>query len=243
MAVAAAGAGCWALAVGWLVWEQTASLGRVGADLDLYLGATREWLAGGSFYPAHQLAGPYVITDGDVLYPPSVTPLFLPFLILPAALFMLLPLGSVAWVVVRQRPAPWTWPVMAACLAFTPTMVKLVHFNPFAWSAAVVALGTVYGWPGVFVMLKPSLAPFALVGIRRRWWWVAAAGYGVVALLFAPMWPDYLSVLANSSNEAGLLYSLSDMPLLLVPLVVWLGRTRPSPMGGVAADGLAPSAP
>ncbi len=40
------------------------------------------------------------------------------------------------------------------------------------------------------------------------------------------MWSDYLTVLTNSRNEVGLLYSLSDVPLLLIPIIAYLGRTR-----------------
>ena len=115
---------------------------------------------------------------------------------------------------------------MALCLAFTPTLVKLIHFNPFMWCAAAVALGTLYAWPSVFVMLKPTLAPFALIGIRRRSWWVAAAAFGLVALAFWPMWSDYMTVLANARNESGLLYNAADVPLLLIPVIAWFGATR-----------------
>ena len=211
---------------GWLAWSQAASLDRVGADLTLYVEATRRWLAGGSFYPDHQLAGPYQITDGDILYPPTSIPLFMAFLVLPKFLFWVIPAMAVVWVVVRYRPAPWTWPLMALCLAYIPTTVKIVHFNPFMWAAAAVALGLVYGWPSLFVLIKPSLAPFALVGVRHRSWWIGLAVLGAYAVLFAPMWGDYLTVLRNSRNDQGLLYSLSDVPLLLVPIIAYLGRTR-----------------
>ena len=212
-----------AAVVGWLAFAQAARLGRVGADLTLYLDATRAWIGGASFYPADQLAGPYAITDGDILYPPSTIPLFAAFLVLPAVLFWLVPLAVTGWVVLRHRPAPWTWPLMALCLAYIPTTVKIVHGNPFMWTTAGVALGTLYGWPAVFALLKPSLAPFALLGIRRRSWWIAAAGFALLALAFAPMWPDYLRTLLDSRG-GGLFYSLSDVPLMLLPIIAWLGR-------------------
>jgi hypothetical protein len=213
----------------WMAWTRAADLGRVGADLALYLDSTRRWLDGGSFYPARQLAGPYFITDGDVLYPPTTILLFAAFLVLPAALFWAVPLGITAWITVRYRPAPWTWPLIALCLAYIPTTVKIVHGNPFIWATAAAALGTAYGWPSLLVLVKPSLAPFALVGIRHRSWWVGLVVVGVVAVLFAPLWSDYLSVLRNSRNEAGILYSLSDVPLMLVPLIAYVGRTRDFP--------------
>ncbi len=218
----------WGTAVGWLAFEQADRLGRVGADVALYVAATGRWLAGGPFYPAHQLAGPYAISDGDILYPPTTIPLFAAFRWLPAPVFVALPAAAIGWTVIRHRPAPCTWPVMAACLAFTPTLVKLVHANPFVWAAAAVALGTVYGWPAAFALVKPSLAPFALIGVRRQSWRVALLGIGVVALAFTPMWADYVTVVLNSRNDSGLLYSLQDVPLLLLPLVAWLGRAPAS---------------
>jgi hypothetical protein len=206
-----------------MAYARAAGLGRVGADLTLYLDATRRWIGGEAFYPAHQLV-PYTITDGDILYPPSTIPMFAAFLALPAILFWAIPLGVVGWVIVRHRPAPWTWPLLALCLAYPPTMVKIVHGNPFMWTAAACALGTVYGWPSVFVLLKPSLAPFALIGMRRRAWWLPALGLGMTALVFAPLWPQYANVLLNGQG-GGLLYSIQDVPLMLVPVVAYLGRS------------------
>ncbi len=164
--------------------------------------------------------------DGDILYPPTTIPLFMAFLVLPPFLFWALPLAIVVAVVIRYRPAPWTWPVMALCLAYIPTMVKIVHFNPFMWAAAAVALGLAYGWPALFVLIKPSLAPFALVGVRHRSWWIGLAVLVAYSVLFAGMWGDYLTVLRNSRNDGGLLYSLSDVPFLLIPIIAYLGRTR-----------------
>jgi hypothetical protein len=233
-----------AAAVGGLAFAQAARLGRVGADLTLYLGATRGWLGGGAFYPAPQLAGPYTITDGDILYPPSTIPLFAAFLVLPAVLFWLVPVAVTGWVVAWHRPAPWTWPLMALCLAYIPTTVKIVHGNPLMWATAAVALGTVYGWPAVFVLLKPSLAPFAAIGIRRRSWWVAAFGFGAVALAFAPLWPQYVAVLLDGRG-GGLLYSLSDVPLLMIPIIASCADARTKGSYDAHRDGreCAPVAP
>lgn len=94
------------------------------------------------------------------------------------------------------------------------------------WSTAALALGTLYAWPSVFAALKVSIAPVALFGCWRRSWWIAAAGTLVIALAFAPMWPDYVRALANSSNPKGLLYSIGDLWLLALPLAAWAGRTR-----------------
>lgn len=219
-----------ALLVAWVSWTGLAELGRVGADLSLYLDATRRWIDGGSFYLPHQLAGPFVVTDGDILYPPSTIPLFAAFLVLPTVMFWVVPLTVIIWVTIRYRPAIWTWPLMALCLAWIPTMVKIAYGNPFMWAGAAVALGTAYGWPALFVIVKPSVAPFALVGVGHRSWWVGlvviiVAG-AVSALLFTSMWRDYLTVLTNSQNGAGLLYNMTDAPFLLIPVIAYVGRTR-----------------
>jgi hypothetical protein len=231
LTVAVLGFATWELA---LTWDRAAAVGQIGGDLAMYLDATRRWLAGGSFYPAAHLTAPYVLTGDAILYPPTTIPLFAAFLLIPAAVFWVVPVVVVGWVVLRHRPAPWTWPLIAACLAYTPTLVKVVHGNPIMWVAAAVALGTVYAWPAIFVLLKPSVAPFALVGATRRSWWLALAGFGATALLFAPLWIDYVTVLANARGPlATPLYSLGDMPILLVPLLArWTSTREPYPARG-----------
>lgn len=224
----------------WLAWSKADAAGRVGADLGLYVSATNGWLHGSAFYPAHQLAGPYAIADGDILYPPTTILLFLPFLALPAVLFWLIPLGVLVQGLAARRPAPWTWPLIGLCLAYPPTMVKIVHANPFMWSAAAVSLGLAYGWPSVFALLKPSLAPFALIGLRRRSWWIALGGLALVGILFGGLWGQYWTALLNSRNPSGLLYSISDVPLLLVPIIGWLGRRAE---GNAASKQKAPALP
>jgi hypothetical protein len=76
-----------------------------------------------------------------------------------------------------------------------------------------------------FVLLKPSLAPFALFGLRRRSWWVGAAALVLLGLPFAALWADWLRTVAGSRG-GGVLYSSLEAPFLLLPLVAWLGRTR-----------------
>ena len=50
--------------------------GYGGIDYTLYMDATRRWLAGGSFFEPYQLAGPYPLQMGDVLYRADALPLF-----------------------------------------------------------------------------------------------------------------------------------------------------------------------
>ena len=95
------------------------------------------------------------------------------------------------------------------------------------YAALTVANHAGIGWPGVFVLLKPSLAPFALAGIRRRSWWVAALLLGLLSLAMLPLWLEYPAAIRNS--DVGATYSLQDIPPMLIPVVAWLGR-RP---GGI----------
>jgi hypothetical protein len=192
-------------------------------DFDLYLDSTRRWLAGGSFYEPYQLAGPYAIRMGDVLYPPNVLLLLIPFTVLPAILWWAIPLGVTAWAVWKLHPAPVSWPFIAFCLFWPPFVARTVAGNPIMWALAFLALGCLYKWPAALVLIKPSLFPFALIGVRNRSWWIALAVGIVVSLPFAGMWIDWVRVLLNSS-EGGLLYSLQDVPILLLPLIAWKMR-------------------
>ena len=50
-----------------------------GVDFTLYRDVTIRWLGGGPYFEPYQLAGPYQISAGDVLYPPVALWLFVPF--------------------------------------------------------------------------------------------------------------------------------------------------------------------
>ena len=197
--------------------------GYGGVDYRLYMDATQRWLEGGPFYEPYQLAGPYPITAGDILYPPVALWLFVPFTFLPPVLWWLVPIGVTAWVVWRLRPGPFAWALMALCLASPATLVKLTTGNPVLWSVAALALGCLYRWPSVFVLLKPSLFPFALFGADRRSWWIALGAFGLLCLPFGAMWGDWLTTLANSVG-GGIAYSIQEIPMLLLPLVAWYWR-------------------
>ena len=192
--------------------------GYGGIDYSLYMEATRRWLAGGPFYEPYQLSGPYAIQMGDVLYPPNGLLLFAPFTLLPAILWWLVPLAVTAWAVWRMRPSPIAWPFIALCLFWPPFVARAVAGNPVMWVMAFVALGCLFRWPSVLVLLKPSLFPFALIGARDRSWWLALIVVAAVSLPFGPMWLDWFRAVTNSTG-GGLLYSFQDVPILLLPLV------------------------
>jgi hypothetical protein len=206
-----------------------------GVDYELYRDATTRWFLGGPFYEPYQLAGPYPISAGDILYPPVALWLFLPFtlpgeppiLTLIAAAWWLIPLGIVVVVVVVLRPRPIAWPLIALCLANPTTLLKIWTGNPVIWSMAAMALAVVGSSRAAapFVLLKPSLAPFALFGASRRSWWLGAALFIALCLPFGAMWADWVTSVRNSQG-GGLLYSSLEAPMLLLPLVAWLARTR-----------------
>ena len=208
----------------------------LGVDYDLYRDVTTRWLGGGSFYESYQLAGPYEIRAGDVLYPPVALGLFVPFALaggaapgsfLAAVAWWVIPLGAVAVVVAALRPRPLVWPLIALCLANPTTLLKIWTGNPVIWSMAAMALAVVGSsrFAAPFVLLKPSLAPFALFGINRRSWWVGAAVLVALSVPFGSLWVDWVASVVNSRG-GGLLYSSLEAPMLLLPLAAWVGRRR-----------------
>jgi hypothetical protein len=200
----------------------------VGVDFVLYRDVAARWLAGGPYFEPYQLAGPYDIRAGDVLYPPFGLWLFAPFALMPApiawGLWWVLPLGATAWAIRRLRPRPEVWPLIALCVAWPTTLLKTWTGNPVIWSMAAMAAATIYAWPAVFALLKPSLAPFALFGANRRSWWIALAVLVAISVPFGGLWVDWVTSLTNS-RSGGLLYSTLEIPMLLLPLIAWLGRT------------------
>ncbi len=220
--------GVWWMAVRFVTWPAPA------VDFHLYQEASARWIAGGAFYPYWQLAGPYdTLGKMPILYPPSTVPLFAAFAVLPAVLWWIVPIGIVLGVARHHRTHPTALVVMAL-LAIWPTSSVLLLWtgNPAMWVVAALALATVWPWAGPLVLLKPSLLPFALWGIRRRSWWISLGVCGILALAFLPMWSDYLIVVRNL--QTNLTHSVWNVPLMLVPVVAWAGRTRrvPPDLGG-----------
>lgn len=197
-----------------------------GRDLGWYLDATRALLDDGTWYLPRQLNGPYEIAGGDVLYPPVAGWFFVPWLMLPTWLFIAAPLAITGWVVYRLRPAHWAWPLLAACLIWPATWVKVGSANPGLWIMAAVALGTLYRWPAAFAMLKPTVMPFALIGIRSPAWWATLVLLGLASLPVLELTLAYPGVLLNARG-GDLYYSLWDLPMLLVPVIASGASRRP----------------
>lgn len=224
---------------GWTAATGT-SLGP-GHDLTLYLDATRRLLSGGPWYLERQVHGPYVLEFGDILYPPVTAWFFAPWLVLPIELYMAIPVVVMGVLLYMWRPAPWTWPLMGLCLVYLVTALKVADANPIMWIATFVGLGLRYNWPAALVLLKPSVFPFAIIGIRDRRWWITT---GLIVVLSIPFLGETLAwprvVLSATGYGTGFLYSLVEVPLLMVPVIAWLGRTRRAsrrdPTSGISSD-------
>jgi len=196
--------------------------GYGAADYELYMNAARTWLETGVFYHPHQLAGPYRVIMGDVLYPPVVLWLLVPFTFLPAVLWWAIPLGVTASVLWRLRPGPLAWPLMAAVVAWQPVQIHIISGNPGLWSMMFLALGTLYRWPAAFAFLKPTIGIFGLFGIWTRHWWYGFAVFCALSLAVLPMWFDWLTVIRNAGGNP--LYSWQEAPMMLLPLIAWACR-------------------
>ncbi len=197
----------------------------VGGDLDYYRFVAQRWLDSGVYYTDRQLAGPYQVqTQIDNLYPPHALYLFVPFVVLPGVLWWVLPLAIIAWVVWWCRPAVWVWPILSAIVLFPKTPNQIIYGNTDMWVAAAIAAGVRWGWPSLLTSFKPSLAFFALIGIRSRRWWLATLILVLSSVPFLGLWLLYPQVMRNSSAQFS--YSLSNLPFVLLPVVAWLGSSR-----------------
>jgi hypothetical protein len=209
----------------------------VAIDANIYFDAANRWLADGTWYLDRQLHGPYEIQIGDVLYPPILLYLLLPFQVLPRVLWWAIPLAIAGVALARIRPPRWSWPLLLLCLAWGPAMAQVVKGNPVMWAMAALAVSIAMGWPSTLVLLKPSLFPFALIGIRRRAWWLQLGLLGLLSLPVLGLTVIYPRVILDSQG-GGLLYSLNDVPLLLLPVLagVAAGRLRlPRRIGATSA--------
>jgi hypothetical protein len=199
------------------------------------------WLETGQPYLPHQLAGPYHVTGQDFLFPPLALYLFAPFIYLPSVIWWLVPGIALALCWRRFRPAMWTYPILALILIWPRTIGQLVVGGSDLWVSAAVAMGLLYLWPFVLIVIKPSFLPLALLGIRSRRWWLAAGIVLLAAVPFGTLWLDYVTAIRNSGLP--LTYSLIQLPIVIAPLVIWLGRTQPDRFALPRRDAAAGSRP
>jgi hypothetical protein len=227
----------------------------VGLDFGHYVAATRRWLETGSPYLPLELAGPFQYSDLTFIHPPIALVLFAPFLVLPALLFWILPIAGTLAVILSWRPSRWTWPVMALLLNWPHFAGALIVGNSNLWACFFIAAGLRLGWPILFLAVKPSLAPFVLAGLpglfgrregrvtlvrdRARSAAIVTIAMIVAAALLGGLWVEWLIVLDNSPGD--LSYSIAAVPWISVPIVAWLGRTRPAEYAQPATTPVAPS--
>jgi hypothetical protein len=195
-----------------------------GLDYRWHIDAARRLLETGTPYWPWQIAGPYQIGDGAILYPPTAFLLFIPFIWLPAALWWAVPIAILVVGLAVHRPPLWALAVIGGLLAFEKSLNVYVFGNPSMWIVAAIAAGTVLAWPFVLVLAKPTFAPIALLGARRRSWWVAAALLAVLSIPFLRVWLDWFAVVRNSNVD--LTYNLPTLPLMLTPVIAWLSGVR-----------------
>lgn len=214
-----------------LRWQTYETIGYVAVDYRIHLTFAQRFVDTGSMYLPLQLAGPFdpqsALTGFDShpsMYPPHAAYLFVPFLVLPAFLWWAIPLGLSAYLIASWRPAAWAWPILAM-MAFNPvTVTGYIVGNTTIWLVALVGAGLRWGWPAILITLKPSLLPFALIGIRHRSWWVAGIVLALLSLPLLGQWFAYLEVVQNAQTT--LLYSLGSVPMMLLMIVAWLSRSR-----------------
>jgi hypothetical protein len=209
----------------WYGWTAMGWSMAWGDDFQTVVDSAQRLFTGQPYYLDRQVHGPYPHGQTDVLYPPVTMFLFAPFIVVPFVVYVVIPIIVIGWLVYQWQPAPWSWPLMALCLVWPMTPLKTIAGNPSLYAALFVGLGLRYRWPGVFVLLKPSFGPLALIGIRDRGWWI---GLGLLVLGSLPFialtlqWPT----VALDAQGTGLLYSLADLPMALIPILAWLGRRR-----------------
>jgi hypothetical protein len=208
----------------------------VGWDFEHYVDAARRWVDTGTPYLAHEVAGPFQFADLTFLHPPISLLLFAPFLVLPGVLFWLVPLVGTAAIIATWQPARWTWPVMALQLNWPRFTGAVLVGNTDLWVVFFIAAGLRFGWPVLLLVLKPSIAPFAIVDVAallradaipvRRWREIAlaAALVLVMAAPFGGLWLDWLAVVRHSPADP--LYSVAAIPWLSIPVVAWIARRR-----------------
>lgn len=208
-------------AIAWAMDPAGVSNLTTNADHEIYYQAALRIREGGPVYPPFQLEGPYTVHQLPELYPPpTIFGLIVPMSFLPAAAWWILPLAIIVGVVVAYRPTLEGWALILLCLSIERTWVSIAAGNPVMYVAAAMAIATRWRWVSIFALLKPTLAPFALLGIRSRAWWVALGAFAVVSLAMLPLWLDYLIAIRNL-RTSDVLYLVDNIPLVVIPLIAW----------------------
>jgi hypothetical protein len=197
----------------------------VGDDYRIYMDATARWLNGGSYFLPRQLAGPYQIEMGDVMYPPVALCLFVPALVLPAVFWWAVPTTVSAAAFRRLRPPAWAVAISLVIFVYPKNLATVFDGNPGMYVFAALAAAAAWGTPASLALFKPSLFPLALVGIRSRTWWYGFAALVLLSLPLLPLTLTWLRVVLDA-RPGGPTYSLMDAPACAVPLLWWFSSGR-----------------
>jgi hypothetical protein len=194
------------------------------SDLVHYLLATHRWLETGTPYVASEVAAPFDYGGLTFLHPPIALPFFALFLVVPIPLFWIVPLTAFTWLVLTERPAPWTWPLMGVALLVYPVGQAIWAGNTDMWAWAFFAAGIRWGWPLALLAIKPSLAIVGFIGIRNRATRRAALIMALACVPFGALWIDWLTVLVHSPGSV--LYSAHNAWMFAIPLIARIGSRR-----------------
>ena len=178
---------------------------------DVYLTATRRWLAG-----IDPWATPY---QGWFAAPPITLVPMIPFALLPFGRWLLLALAIAAGIAtIRLLHKPWYW------IMFPPLVISMAGGGIDAWLLPLILVG--HGWLAVLGKLYAAV-PLALLG---RWRPLVIAG--IVILVTAPFlpWGSYFAqfptIRSHLAEQAqNLSAPLYLMPIAIVSLLV-MGRER-----------------
>lgn len=193
------------------LWLYTVSRTGTLSD-DLYIQATRRWLAGGD---------PWTAPYGQSYFaaPPPTLLVMLPFAVLPfgQALSVLVAVAC-GIATIRILELPWYW------LLFPPLVNSMVLGGIDAWLIPLIFLG--HGWLAVLAKVYAAV-PLALLG---RWKPLAVAG--AVMVVTAPLlpWGSYLAQFSAISGHLREQAADLSAPLVLAPVAVLslilMGRKR-----------------
>lgn len=219
----------WALIIGWVVGQGTAQRGELGYDARLFVSFGQRFLDTGQWYFPAQFEGRYLAEGIVNLYPPLAVYLFVPFTVLPLVLWWAIPLGILAWHIWTCRPAPWTWPILALIAGLIPTLGALFYGGSSLWSVAFLTIGLRHPWAAALVGFKPTDAVMWVFYVRRKAFWIGLGVLILAALPFGSLWAEWWTAIGNIEGGSPL-RNVYGLPLLSVPLIVWLGA-RPKGRG------------
>jgi hypothetical protein len=162
-----------------------------------------------------------------VLYPPVSLWLFVPFSFLPMAAWFAVPLATIAAAMWRLKPVAPALAIIALLLCDPDGLVESVSGNPMLWFVAIEFAALTWRMPASLGLFKPTLLPFALVGIRTRPWWVAVCLLALLSLPFLELTITWVRVGLDTHGRGGVLYNVSEFAYAFIPYVAWLGSSRP----------------